>query len=931
MSRHSSRPTALMLLVTALLLLTLGGASFMRRASARRPVLGVEWVQSSSGPLALSVEHKRAAWEAGLRQGDLLLEIEGEAVDNVISAVTAGWKTGQGNPVRMLIGRGPDELLISVMPQWLPLSELYFYLSVVGLAFWVSGVFITLRWPNVRGGFLYAILSWCLFSLLLFSHTGRGDPLDWLIHRADLLAGALMPALLVHLTIVISRYAAPRRSWIIGLMYTVSAGLMLSGAWVAPGVMGAEYPFEDPMLAFEVAERAEPLVLAVALLAAFVLLGKSYSRSTSVLHRSQMRWVLWGLGLGLSPSVLLQAVPWALGAPELPGWARLITVAPMLFVPAAFTAALARYRLYDLDLLLLRGLTEVSAIFCTSAVYSASVFLLREGVGELLPISRSISRYLGFLISAIAYIRLRSWVRSGVERAFYRKRYSYRTTLLAWARELNAETDLPSLLSSLRERILATLGVSSAQVLVQTAAGRFEAIGDVHPGEPLVLSRESMTRLEQNPFITAPQQTFQWAKYLFALKVKGKIRAILAIAERRKLEEPLSSEDLSLLGTLAAHAATAIEAARLMQEVRQRAEEVERLHARQAQVLEGSAVGLLMLDGDSRIQAWNRALEEIYDLPREQAIGHLLADVFPLHVTRHIEREEQRAREQARVFRLSMVNRKGRRCVVNLSISPVDGGSDGAAGRVITFDDVTRQVKLEEQVLRQERLASLGLLAAGVAHEINTPLTGISSYTQLLLEECTPHDPRRNLLDKIEAQARRASKITHSMLHLARPENTEFELLDLNALVGEVLQLFMPQIRGANLALNVDLGEGLPQLLGHKAKLQQVLLNLLINSRDAIGDSGTISLETSCENGRIRMEIVDDGVGIADEDLSRVFDPFFTTKGRGKGTGLGLAVTHGIVREHDGQINVECRPGVYTRFRVELPVADVQQKMAGGG
>ena len=111
-------------------------------------------------------------------------------------------------------------------------------------------------------------------------------------------------------------------------MYTVSAGLMLSGAWVAPGVMGAEYPFEDPLLAFEVHERAEPLVLAVALLAAFVLLGKSYSRSTSVLHRSQMRWVMWGLGLGLSPSVLLQAVPWALGAPELPGWARLITVAP---------------------------------------------------------------------------------------------------------------------------------------------------------------------------------------------------------------------------------------------------------------------------------------------------------------------------------------------------------------------------------------------------------------------------------------------------------------------------------------------------------------------------------------------------------------------------------------------------------------------------
>ena len=151
---------------------------------------------------------------------------------------------------------------------------------------------------------------------------------------------------------------------------------------------------------------------------------------------------------------------------------------------------------------------------------------------------------------------------------------------------------------------------------------------------------------------------------------------------------------------MSAHAATAIEAARLVREVRRRADEVEQLHARQAKILESSAVGLLLLDGDGRVQAWNRALEEIYGLEREQAIGKQLKEIFPLHVVRRIEHENRSAEpsEESRIFRLNLVNRQGERVVANLAISPVDG--DGPHGaRVVTIDDVTERVKLEERVL----------------------------------------------------------------------------------------------------------------------------------------------------------------------------------------------------------------------------------------
>jgi PAS domain S-box-containing protein len=414
------------------------------------------------------------------------------------------------------------------------------------------------------------------------------------------------------------------------------------------------------------------------------------------------------------------------------------------------------------------------------------------------------------------------------------------------------------------------------------------------------------------------------------MKVKGRICAVLLTAEREEGDEPLSTEDRSLLATLATHAATAIEAARLVREVRQHAEEVETLKARQERILESSGVGLLLLDARGRVLAWNRTFEEIYGLSREQAIGRTMAEVFPLHTVRRIERELAAVSpgEEARIYRHTLVNRAGHRIVVNLAVSPTnpEAGEDGA--RVVTFDDVTERVKLEEQVLRQERLASLGLLAAGVAHEVNTPLTGISSYTQMLLEDLAPEDPRREVLEKIETQSRRASNIANSLLNLVRPERSALEDLSLNETVSEVLRLFEPQIRARDLKLEIALDPELPPVQGHKGKLQQVLLNLLMNARDAVEDGGRIVVATRSRDGRATLEVTDDGVGISEDDLPRIFDPFFTTKGRGKGTGLGLSISYGIVREHDGEMQVESVPGEMTRFRVELPVARAARALA---
>jgi PAS domain S-box-containing protein len=905
----------------ALALLALGAVSFMFRIEAAVPALGVQWVQSGDGPLVLSIDPASAAWEAGLRQGDLLLSADGRRMLSALDASQLGWS---GENVDVTVQRGAEERRFVLRVASGLRSEPYTYLSIVGVAFWVSGLMIALRWPKVRGGAVFAALAFAMFAQLALSHTGRGDLLDRAIYWIDVAVGAVVPAILLHLAVTVSRRAVPGPRWWTGSAYLASAAIFVGAWWSAPDGLGGAYLFADPVAALESVQRLEPMLLTICLGLTVVVLSRAFRKVPPGARRTQVRWLLRGALLGLAPFVLLYHLPWALGAPELPRWAQFVSVLPLLFVPAAFTAALARYRLNDLDLMVMRGFKEVTSVLAALGVYAISTFILREALGDLFDLSRSGARYVGILIMAVSYPPLRRRVQVGVEKAFYRKRYSYRSTLLEWARELSAETDLQSLLNRLRRRVRETLDVEDADVLVRTGPNRFSAPADSEVS--IELQTADLDRLRDSAVLSVDEGAFPaapWARLLFAMKVKGRIRALLAVGERKTMDQPLTTEDRALLGTLAAHAATAIEAARLVQEVRQRAGEIERLHARQAKILESSAVGLMLLDADDRIQAWNRALEAIYGLSRAETIGRSVADVLPLHMVRRLEQEwhSDAAPGEARIFRLSLVNRRGQRIIANLSVSAVDGEPGADASRVVTFDDVSERVKLEEQVLRQERLAGLGLLAAGVAHEINTPLTGISSYTQMLIEECEPDDPRRASLEKIELQTKRAAEITGSLLNLARPDETSRHSVEYGATIREVLQLFEPQIRGSGVKLLVDIEEGLPLIAGHKGKLQQVLLNLLLNARDAIETSGTIKLSAERLNGNIRMIVEDDGTGIAEEDLDSIFDPFFTTKGRGRGTGLGLSITYGIVQEHGGEIHVESQPGEFTRFRVELPLS----------
>jgi len=258
--------------------------------------------------------------------------------------------------------------------------------------------------------------------------------------------------------------------------------------------------------------------------------------------------------------------------------------------------------------------------------------------------------------------------------------------------------------------------------------------------------------------------------------------------------------------------------------------------------------------------------------------------------------------------------------VLNLAIAPLVSKDLRQIGRLIIFDDITDRDELERRLVQADKLSSIGLLAAGVAHEVNTPLAVISTYAQMLAKQVSGDDQKSKLLEKIAKQTFRASEIVNSLLNFSRTSPTEFVDVDLNRVIRETLTLVEHQLQKASVEVKLSLDPSLAPVKGNSGKLQQVFLNLFLNARDAMERGGILAVKTWETNGTAHLDVADTGQGIAPENLARIYDPFFTTKAAKKGTGLGLSVTYGIIREHGGAIEVESEPGFGTRFHVELPL-----------
>jgi len=908
--------------------------NFIQENNFQTPTDGVWWVEAHGGLRAERVAPGGPGERAGLKTGDLLLRADGVPMVRWASLSRQIFSTRVYNTINYTIQRDGVQLAVPVI---LDAQDRSFNqgFRLIALVYLGIGLYVLFRrWtaPHSTHFYLFCLASFVLYS---FKYTGEFNTFDQIIFWSNIVAEGLQPALFAHFALAFANENRRRRPWLMSLVYVPGA------FFVGLYIFAVQYWSATEVLRHRLDQLLTGYDAAFYVIAA-VVLWVSY-RSTHVpLRRQQLKWLTRGTIVAITPFTLLSALPFLTNV-AVPDVATKLTGFALLFLPLTFAWAIVRYRLMDTDLIFKRGVTYTLATAILFGLYFGVVAIAGEVVRKHIPSAGAWGLIAAIIVTALLFDPIKRRIQERVDRIFDRKRYDYRQTLIEFGRGLSSQTDLRALLDSIVDRLSRTLLVTRVAVFLSDrpgvfalAAGHGLPTASYNPNTALDLGFLDFDQPEAGShiFLENPQQALHLtsAERLTAslldlnyyLPCRTQDRAIAVIGLGRTADgDFLSSEDVELLESLASYIGIALQNARLYARLEEKISEYERLKEFNENIVESINVGILAVDLEDRIESWNSQMEAMYALSRSEALRQPLSNVFPGALMDEYHRVKNEPGVH-NLYKFRLQTRAGETRTVNAAIAPLVSRDFKTVGRIILVDDITDRTELEAQLSQAEKLSSIGLLAAGVAHEVNTPLAVISSYTQMLTKQVRGDDRLTPLLEKITQQTFRASEIVNGLLNFSRTGTSEFRETDLNTIIRDTLTLIEHQFKTSQVLLDTALLPDLPPILGNAGKLQQVFLNLFLNAKDAMSGGGTLRVATEV-NGQVSVAISDTGSGIAPEHLQRIYDPFFTTKsapkeGQRRGTGLGLAVTYGIIQEHAGKIHVESNMGAGTTFYLEFPM-----------
>src|ERR1022692_1144250 len=808
------------------------------------------------------------------------------------------------------------------------------WLRLIALIYLGIGLYVLLRrWTAVGSTHFYIF---CLVSFVFYAlhYTGKFNAFDWIVLWANEVAWLLQPALFLHFTLTFpeKRKFVRVQRWVIPVIYL--PGLVLLGVHL----LALRYLRASERLNWNLG-RLEMGYLALFFAAAAGVLWYCYRRSSTPILRQQLKWITRGTILAIAPFTLFYVIPYLTGA--LATNAMKVSVLSLGLLPLTFGYAIFRYRLMDVDLIFKRGMAYTLAAAAIVGVYFAGVAAVAELVHTRVPSSGPYGLIVAVVVTALLFDPVRKWIQEKLDQFFFHTGYDYRRTLIEFGRELSSETDLDKMLSSLVDRVARTLLVDRIAIFLGNSdSSRFElskSFGIAHV-TGLDLSFLAKPRMEDTAGHIFFENTHQLPRenaaaqeaigrldlnYYIPCHARQKTIAFLGLGKTMQ-GDFLSSEDVELLQALAGYIGIAIQNGRLYASLEQKVSEYERLKDFNENIVESINVGVMAVDLQDRIESWNSQMEVTYAQPRWQVVGRSLGEVFPASFVEEFYRVRQNPGIH-NLYKFRLVTPTGESRVVNVAMAPLVTRKFNVVGRLVIMDDITERIELEVQLTQADKLSSIGLLAAGVAHEVNTPLAVISSYTQMLAKQLQSDPQKAAVLDKITKQTFRASEIVSNLLNFSRTSGTEFADVDINKVITDTLALLEHQFKIAKVQVHSELTTGISAIQGNPGRLQQVFLNLFLNAKDAMPGGGTLNVATT--NGdMVSVRVSDTGSGIAPEHIQRIYDPFFTTKtapkeGQKRGTGLGLSVTYGIIQEHAGKIRVESNPGAGTTFALDFPLS----------
>ena len=914
----------------------LASLNFAKEGSFSLPTDQIFWSEAPGGLEAQRVLKDGPGERAGIKAGDLLVSANKVATPRV-SYLTHQWfAVGTWRNIDYLLVRSGVPIHASVLLEPTDRSQDQ-GLRLIALVYLSIGLYVLFRrWTAPRATHFYVF---CLASFVLYSfnYTGKFNTFDWTIYWGKIIAEALQPALFLHFALAFpEEKPTSRRHWIYSLIYLPGLAVIVLQVvamrqWQATGLL---------------ANRLDQLAmgyLALYFVVAAAVFFRNYVRQKNPLRRQQLKWLTRGTLLTVIPFTLLDVIPILTGI-QVPSVLVRLGGICLIFLPLTFSWAIVRYRLMDVDLIFKRGVTYTLATASLVGLYFGAVAFAAEVVHTRLPSAGAWGLIAAIIITAQLFEPLKRAIQDRVDRVFDRKRYDYRQTLITFGRGLSSQTDLDRLLHSIVDRLSETLLVARVAIFFPNHDGSY-TLKAGHGLPAQLLGPDSRPALDfldfdqpgagSHLFLENPQQVLHFSgeerhaaalldlNYYLPCRLQQKTIAIIGLG-RTTHGDFLSSEDVELLESMASYIGIAIQNARLYASLEQKITEYERLKEFNENIVESINVGVFAVDLEERIESWNAQMEVMYAMSRQEAVGRYLRDVLPAEFVSEFLRLKDEPGVH-NLYRFRLHTRSGENRCANVAIAPLVSRNFEVVGRIIIVDDITERMELEAQLAQADKLSSIGLLAAGVAHEVNTPLAVISSYTQMLAKQVRGDQRVAPLLDKITQQTFRASEIVNGLLNFSRTGAAEFTAIDLNHIILDTLKLLEHQFRASQVLLETSLEDDLPLILGNSGKLQQVFLNLFLNAKDAMAAGGTLRVATLA-NGHVAVDVSDTGSGIALEHVQRIYDPFFTTKttvgeGQRRGTGLGLAVSYGIIQEHAGKIQVESRVGSGTTFHLEFPMA----------
>jgi two-component system, NtrC family, sensor kinase len=933
MNRESqARSVAVVLFLLTIAAVVFGALNFKAEWKFQTPDDGVWWVENNGRLTADRVEPNGPGARAGIKPGDQLISVNGREVQNMSGLERQLYQTGVWSKVDYALVRESVTIDSSVIlvPAERSLNN---WLRLIALIYLGIGLYVLLRRWTATGSTHFYIFCLVSFIAYSFKYTGKLNDFDWIIYWGNITAGVLQPALFLHfvLTFPEKRPWVRQRSWLLSLVYLPGALLLTIHVLALRWLQASE------RLRWNL-DRMEMSYGSLFFLAAAVVLWESYRRASTTILRQQLKWVTRGTILAIVPYTLFYVVPYLMGS--LPRASMKVSALSLALLPLTFGYAIFRYRLMDVDLIFKRGVVYTLAAAIVVGLYLALVTSVALLVQNWRPSSGPVGLILAVVVTALLFDPVRNWIQARVDQFFYRNLYDYRRTLLEFGRELGSETNLDTLLASVLDRLSRTLTVDRMTVfLAGEQPGQFapaKSFGMAAPGA-VDLSFLSTQRPEQAGHLffenahQVPRETPEAQQaiarldlnYYIPCRAQQKTVAVLGLG-KTKQGDFLSSEDMELLETLGGYLGIAIQNGQLYASLQKKAAEYERLKDFNENIVESINVGVMALDMQDCIESWNAQMEVMYALPRWQVLTQSLKAIFP----KEFVDEFKRMREEPGIrnlykFRLNTPAQEVR--TVNVALAPLVTRKFEVIGRLLIMDDITDRVELEAQLSQADKLSSIGLLAAGVAHEVNTPLAVISSYTQMLAKQLQGDAQKYGLLEKITRQTFRASEIVNNLLNFSRTSGSENGDVDLNKVISDTLALLEHQFKVARIAVEHVPEAQLPAIHGNAGRLQQVFLNLFLNAKDAMPGGGKLRVAT-LNGDSVSVSVSDTGTGIAPEHVQRIYDPFFTTKtapreGQSRGTGLGLSVTYGIIQEHAGKIRVESQPGSGTTFILDFPLS----------